>query len=796
MKSKSLCLLLIVFSIISGLKAQTFKVDTQAAYCYQASSPLLISEIATIDGDPLENLEGIQITVKTGYEIGIDLFEYTSADGISGVFDAVNGIMTLSGLATIPQYNEALNRISFTTSADQTAVKTINVTLSGVDFLVTTGHFYQFFSAPLIRWDDAKAEAESKELFGLEGYLTTITSAAENTFILDRVSGSAWIGASDEDTEGVWRWVSGPEGLELGGEGRLLSSSFTNWESGEPNNSGPEHYAHMMDWSTPPGKWNDLAVQGGGGQYQATGYIVEYGGLPGDPNVIGNISGDIEIDPERSFEITGAPSVCPNIEGVIYTINDLPNHSYNWVVSGSIGFTGQGTNEITVNWGDTNPSASVEINITSDIACTYQEILNVRINEKLEPPIPQGGAFVCFTDLNTPQSYSTPFTAGSTYTWKPTNGVVVSGQGTHEVQILWDGTTDGELYFTESTSTATDICDGDSPLKLIDIRAEILYDLAITHVSCYNGSDGRATLDVTTSGTEILINWKTGGLGAENGNEISQIPAGSYSVDITLDGCLINVPVIITEPEKLVGTTETSNVLCYGESNGTAIALVQGGTGAYRYRWSHDNNQSGAAVDNLPAGSHYVNILDENDCLLTLEFIITEPDSLEIPEIIPGLVSCPGGSDGTLAAIVSGGTAPYNYDWVGLNQTTQVATGLAKGEYHVIVTDANGCTQSLSQTVSEAIPKVLLPNAFTPNGDGLNETFGPTTPCDIEFKMEIYNRWGKTIFTTNSSTNQWDGTYNGLAVPEGNYGYVASWSFEANDRIITGSRKGEVNLFR
>lgn len=775
------------FSQIPQLVTQTI--------CFNSEAQLPLSQFIKVEGNPSEILEGLQVTITSNYEPGIDKFTFSSLLNANISFDSTNGTLTVSGSNSISTYNQILSNIYFETKENQNEVKTFLVTLSALDFLTSTGHFYQFFPSTGISWEDAKAEAESNELFGMQGYLTTITTADENNFILERVSGTAWIGASDETDEGIWRWVTGPEGLANNGAGRLLSRSFTNWETGEPNNAGPEHYAHMMDWSTPPGKWNDLALEGGSGQYAATGYIVEYGGMPGDPNIIDNIRSFTSITPAIDTTISGPRSVCPNAEQTVYSRPEIENHLYFWEV---IGGTIQGSefeHEITVNWGDTNPNATIYAYVQAN-GCNIRDTIPIRVNEQLEPPISQGGAFVCFTDLNTPQSYSTPLTAGSTYTWKPTNGVVVDGQGTNEVSILWDGTADGELYFTESTSTTTDICDGDSPLKLIDIRAEILYDLAITHVSCYNGSDGRATLDVTTSGTEIIIDWKTRGLGAENGNEISQLPAGSYSVDITLDGCLINVPVTITEPEELVGTTETSNVLCYGESNGIATALVQGGTGAYRYRWSHDNNQSGPTVDNLPAGSHSVNILDENDCLLTLEFIITEPDSLEIPEITPGLVSCPGGSDGTLEAIVSGGTAPYNYDWVGLNQITKVATGLAKGEYQVIVTDANGCTQSLSQTVSEAIPKVLLPNAFTPNGDGLNETFGPTTPCDIEFKMEIYNRWGKTIFTTNSSTNQWDGTYNGLAVPEGNYGYVASWSFEANDRIITGSRKGEVNLFR
>ncbi len=778
------------------ISAQTLKVNALTSYCYKTDSPILMSDIVSVEGAIVDRLEGIQITIKEGYEPGVDQFQYTTADGINATFDSGAGIMTLNGSGTIDQYNKALERLNFITSADQSSPKTLNVTLSGIDFLVSTGHFYQFFSETGIRWDDAKNAAEQKELFGLKGYLTTITTAAENSFILNRVSGTAWIGASDEAQEGEWRWVTGPEGLALGGAGRLLSSSFTNWETGEPNNAGPEHFAHMMDWSTPPGRWNDLAVEGGGGNYTATGYIVEYGGMPGDPNVIDNISADIMIDPEKVFGLSGSVSVCPNIEGVVYTTMDAPNHNYDWQVSGGDIVSGQGTFQIMVNWGTTNASASVQVDISSDVACVYQQTLNVKVNEKLEPPLPNGNQFVCYTDIGTPQPYSTPFTAGSTYVWKPKNGIVVEGQGTNKVSILWDGTADGELYFTESTSTASDICDGDSPIKAIDIRPEIESEITLSHVSCFNGSDGSASIQVSIIGSVLNIDWQTGGIGLNNGNEITQLPTGDYSVDITLDDCLINIPFTITEPTELVGSTETENVLCFGESNGIATALVNGGTGDYRYSWSHDSNATGAVVNNLPVGNHSVEVQDEKNCILILNFEILEPELLEIPSIVATVVSCPGGSDGTLRANVAGGTMPYTYEWVGLGQTEQTATGLTKGEYQVIVTDANGCTEALMQTVTEAIPKVILPNAFTPNKDGMNDTFGPTTPCDIRFRMEIYNRWGETLFTTNSSTNQWDGTFKGRPVPDGKYSFVASWVVEANELIITDSKKGEISLMR
>lgn len=784
--------------------AQNLELIALDATCHVPGEAVKISDIVTINGPETDLLEGIQVSVTENFDQSSDSFTYTFADNIQGQFDAQNGIFTLSGQATIAEYRLALERLFFNNSPDNEEAKTINITLSGVDFLVETGHFYQFFPAQGISWTNAKNQAESKTLFGLQGYLTTITSDTENQFILDRVSGTAWLGASDEETEGIWKWVTGPEKGTIFWEGEVNGTPFGyhNWQppgsgsGGEPNQSGDEDYAHMMSWTSPSGQWNDLPDTGGGGNYEPTGYIVEYGGQVGDPDILEQISGNSSIDWQREIKLTGSTSVCPNIQGVPYNATALDAHSYLWTVEGGTIASGQGTDEITVNWGLTNANAKVSVEVSSDIACVYNEELDVRVNEQLEPPLPVGDLFICFSDLQSPQTYSTPFTPGSNYTWYPTGGTVVSGQGTNEVEILWDGPGSGTLYFTESTSTATDVCDGDSPVLTIDLRPEITASFAVENVKCFEGSDGAATISVTSPGVNVSYEWIVPSSAVINNNEVSGLAAGVYAVQVTVDNCRVEFDFEITEPDELSGTTNLQNVRCFGESNGFAQANIMGGTGAYRYQWSHDASQSRSSVNNLPAGSHSVTIRDENDCELILNFVITEPDILVIDEVISTLVSCPGGSDGTLEAIVSGGTAPYTFIWEENDATGSLANGYSKGAYTVTVIDANGCQSNSSQTVDEIIPKVILPNAFTPNGDGTNETFGPSTPCDIVFKMEIYNRWGQIVFSTKSSIDHWDGTFNGAILESGKYGYAASWVIEANGLIIEDSKRGEIQLIR
>jgi gliding motility-associated-like protein len=778
----------------SSMQAQNLGLDVASASCQSLGQDIAISNFVSIEGPEADILEGIQITISENYNGSEDFFTYNAVQNINGSFDSNNGIFTLSGQAPIAEYRQALDQLFFKTVSTNYDSKSINVILSGVDFFVESGHFYQFFPASGISWSAARTEAEEKELFGLKGYLTTITTANENQFILERVSGTAWIGASDLQQEGDWRWVTGPEAEEDQGRGRRLSAGFTNWDPGEPNNAGPEHYAHMMDWTSPEGQWNDLPDQGGGGQYFPTGYIVEYGGLPGDPDILDRISGTSTIDWERSIDLTGSTSVCPNIQGVIYTATALDGHSYAWKIDGGTITNGAGTNEITVDWGTTNSSASVSVKVKSDISCEYNQSLSVRINEQLEPPLPIGNEVICFSDLNSNQVYSTPFTPGSNYEWKITNGTIISGQGTNEIEVLWGAVGTGSLFFTESTTTATDICDGDSPVLSVDLREEIIPQFDFNHVTCFGESNGQVIVDIVSSGTAISYNWIVPVSAEIDGNKVSGLAAGTYSVEVTVDDCLIEFPFTITEPDELLGSVNTQAVLCFGESNGTAEAIVNGGTGDYRYLWSHDPNQTSSFVNNLPAGNHSVEIFDENDCQLVLNFTITEPELLVIDEIIATLVSCPGGNDGTLEAIVSGGTLPYSYEWEFSSDTESLATGFPKGQYRVTVTDANGCQASNTQKVEEAIPKVVLPNSFSPNGDGINDTFGPLTPCDITFKMEIYNRWGQVIFSTNNSQDHWEGSFQGQKLMMGNYSYSAFWVINANEIVIKESKSGEILL--
>jgi hypothetical protein len=157
---------------------------------------------------------------------------------------------------------------------------------------------------------------------GLQGYLATITSSAENDFIKQKIGTDAWIGLTDQYTEinaatgtttyasqlaaeGKWYWVTGPEkGTQIttanasgSGTGTPFGSAFNNWNAGEPNNVGAENYAEIYASGTNSGKWNDLSGSG------SLMYVVEYGGLSSDPVV--TLSANSKIINNSILPVTG-----------------------------------------------------------------------------------------------------------------------------------------------------------------------------------------------------------------------------------------------------------------------------------------------------------------------------------------------------------------------------------------------------------------------------------------------------------------------------------------------------------
>lgn len=140
--------------------------------------------------------------------------------------------------------------------------------------------------------------------------MATIGSAEEAQLSGEQAAGAGWIGGSDAATEGVWEWVTGPESGTVFWNGGINGSTpnFANWNTSEPNNLGDEDYAHVTATGIGIlGSWNDLSNTGdpnSSSDYHPKGYIVEYGGMPGDPVI--DISGSTKITVPSILSTTDA----------------------------------------------------------------------------------------------------------------------------------------------------------------------------------------------------------------------------------------------------------------------------------------------------------------------------------------------------------------------------------------------------------------------------------------------------------------------------------------------------------
>ncbi|HTA84312.1 MAG TPA: hypothetical protein VK783_15315, partial [Bacteroidia bacterium] len=146
--------------------------------------------------------------------------------------------------------------------------------------------------------------------------------------------------------------------------------------------------------------------------------------------------------------------------------------------------------------------------------------------------------------------------------------------------------------------------------------------------------------------------------------------------------------------------TKVTNVTCFGDNNGTAIAnVVFGGTAPFTYSWTSGSTKDTAT--NLAVGSYTVTVTDANGCPATATAKITQPNQLKDSISKQANVCISGSSNGTATVGVKGGTTPYTYSWNSIpTQVTATATGLAIGSYTVYVTDKNGCKDSATVSIT------------------------------------------------------------------------------------------------
>jgi gliding motility-associated-like protein len=206
------------------------------------------------------------------------------------------------------------------------------------------------------------------------------------------------------------------------------------------------------------------------------------------------------------------------------------------------------------------------------------------------------------------------------------------------------------------------------------------------------------------------------------------------------------------------------------------MAFPTGGTGTSTITWETPHGTATGPEYRIDtarlgdAGFYRIKVIDQMNCVATdsVEVTVIQLPAANFPTINDTI---PFEQHFTLEAT----PGYFSYEW-NTGDTTYFITGTEEGNYSVIIKTAEGCT-----TIDSAYLKDIympfyfnVPNAFTPNGDGLNDTFRPVATGDLirQFSMVIYNRWGQLIFETSNPAEGW----NGKDAPTGVYSWVISYS--------------------
>lgn len=199
-------------------------------------------------------------------------------------------------------------------------------------------------------------------------------------------------------------------------------------------------------------------------------------------------------------------------------------------------------------------------------------------------------------------------------------------------------------------------------------------------------------------------------------------------------------------------TTSATADGCPSTNTGSATVSISGGMTPFTYMWT-PGGQTTATATGLAAGTYSVDVTDANGAMTTVTVFVPSNISVSVSSFTN--ITCYGANDGTATAAI-GGTAPYTYMWTPGGQTTQIATGLAAGTHTVTATNADGCVNTATVTITS--PLAIVINATTVPINCFNGCDGSTNAVVSGGTSPYTYMWSNGV-TTQAATGLCAGTY-------------------------------------
>ncbi|MDY0779349.1 T9SS type A sorting domain-containing protein [Tenacibaculum sp. IB213877] len=404
------------------------------------------------------------------------------------------------------------------------------------------------------------------------------------------------------------------------------------------------------------------------------------------------------------------------------------------VVGGTPGYTYQWFNESGALLSETNqinniPTGEYKVIVRDSVGCLIESDLLLQEPEPLMISIQQIQEISCNGDLSGAlQLVTEGGVGGNIYTWYNTLDDSEIGSS-----VVKSGLAAGTYYVKVVDANGIEAV---SELYTITQPAIIEVSYAQEDLSCFESEDGKIFLEASGGTGNYYYRIKKDNASyrdwqvflADNNTSIENLSKGNYQIQVRdeKDCFLVEnditkvIEVSLTQPDLLVIEGEVTDVTGFELTNGNIITTVTGGTEPYIYEWKDELGNilasTSSSLNNVKKGIYTLIVEDAQNCIINKDFVVEQPDKLEVLINQQNIVLCNGDQNASLNTEVTGGVPfvngnPYKYEWYRSGSDVVLSTNstlvnIGIGSYYVIVTDANNnITQSEDFIVAQ--PDVL-----------------------------------------------------------------------------------------